>query len=137
MLILRPLSGAVLCAALGLALLPAAQAKLPAPTPEAKAKADEAKAKTAWADKVAAYQLCKSMDRVAARYTQEAKAAGKDAKAATATPACADPGPYQVAAATAPTPPLEAAGAHSPAKTATSPPSGKATAAEQAGAPKK
>lgn len=130
MLILRPLSGAFLCAALGLALLPAAQAKLPAPTPEAKAKADEAKAKTAWADKVAAYQLCKSMDRVAARYTQEAKAA-------TATPACADPGPYQVAAATAPTPPLEAAGAHSPAKTATSPPSGKATAAEQAGAPKK
>lgn len=130
------LSGAALCAALGLALLPAAQAKLPAPTPEAKAKADEAKAKTAWSDKVAAYQLCKSTDRVVARYAQEAKAAGKDVKPATATPACADPGPYQAAAA-APTPPLEAAGAHSPAKTATSPPSGKATSAEQTGTPKK
>ncbi|WP_428425674.1 hypothetical protein [Methylibium sp.] len=124
-----------LCATLGLALLPAAYAKLPAPTPEAKAKADEAKAKAAWSDKVAAYQLCKSMDRVAARYAQEARAAGKDARPPVATPACADPGPYQVAAAA--TPPLEAAGAHSPAKTAISPPSGTATAAEQAGAQKK
>ncbi|WP_353092528.1 hypothetical protein [Methylibium sp.] len=134
--ILRPLFGAALCTALGLALLPTAQAKLPAPTPEAKAKADEAKAKTAWSDKVAAYQLCKSMDRVAARYAQDAKAIGKDARPATATPACTDPGPYQAAAA-APAPPLEAAGAHSPAKTATSPPSGKATSAEQTGTPKK
>ena len=129
-------AAAALCAVLGLALLPAAHAKLPAPTPEAKAKADEAKAKTAGSDKVAAFQLCKSMDRVAARYAQEAKAAGKETKPSTATPACTDPGPYQVAA-TAATPPLEAAGAHSPAKTATSPPSGKATAAEQTGTPKK
>ncbi|MBC3878738.1 hypothetical protein H8K38_13045 [Undibacterium sp. FT79W] len=64
-------------------------AKLPEPTPEAKAKAAEAKAKTAWSDKVAAYQLCKSQDKVAAAYLK-----GKDAKAVVATPACTDPGPY-------------------------------------------
>jgi hypothetical protein len=46
-------------------------AKLPEPTPEAKAKAAEAKAKTAWSDKVAAYQLCKSQDKVAAAYLKE------------------------------------------------------------------
>jgi hypothetical protein len=62
-------------------------AKLPEPTPEAKAKAAEAKAKTAWSDKVAAYQLCKSQDKVAAAYLK-----GKDAKAVVATPACTDPG---------------------------------------------
>ena len=42
-------------------------ARMPPPTEEAKAKADEAAAKTAWTDKVAAYQLCQAQDRVAAR----------------------------------------------------------------------
>lgn len=110
------------------ALAAPAFAKLPAPSDEAKAKAAEAAAKSAWADKVGGYQLCRSMDRTAEYYH---KTAGKDAPPPIATPACTDPGPF-----VAP-PPLEAAGAHSPATMATSPPSSKATAAEQQGQPKK
>jgi hypothetical protein len=72
----------------------AAMAKLPAPSDEAKAKAAEASAKSAWSDKVAAYQLCKSMDTVAAGYYADMKKAGKDATPPTPTPACADPGPF-------------------------------------------
>ena len=123
-------------AALTAALLPAASAwaKLPAPNDEAKAKAAAAAAKTAWSDKVAAYQLCRAMDRSAEQYRKSAKAAGKDAPPAVETPACADPGPF---VAPAPSAPLEAAGAHSPASTAAGPPSSKATSAEQQGQPKK
>ena len=44
----------------------AAVAKLPPPSDEAKAKAAEAAAKTAHGNKVADFQLCKSMDKVAA-----------------------------------------------------------------------
>lgn len=85
----------------------AAQAKLPPPSPEAQAKAAEAKAKAAWSDKVAAFQLCKAQDRAAAAYYKAAKAAGRETHAATATPPCADPGPFvynpeAVAAAPAP-----------------------------------
>jgi len=69
-------------------------AKLPAPSDEAKAKAAEAAAKSAWGDKVAAYQLCKSQDAVAAGYHAGMKKAGKDAKQPVATPACTDPGPF-------------------------------------------
>lgn len=66
-------------------------AKLPAPNEEAQAKAAEAKAKTAWTDKVSAYQLCKSQDKVAASYRAKNKSAAKP----TAGPApCADPGPF-------------------------------------------
>ena len=72
-------------------------AKLPAPSDEAKAKAAEGASKAAWAGKVANYQLCKSMDRVAARYIAEAKSAGK-AVTPVDTPACVDPGPYAPAA---------------------------------------
>lgn len=68
-----------------------AQAKLPAPTEEAKTKALESKAKAAWSDKVAAYQLCKAQDRVAALYLT---AKGSEAKPATATAPCQEPGPY-------------------------------------------
>lgn len=68
-------------------------AKLPPLSDEAKAKAPEAAAKTAYGDKVAAYQLCKSMDHVAAVYLADAKKAGKDVKPV-ATPPCADPGPF-------------------------------------------
>jgi hypothetical protein len=73
-----------------------ALAKLPAPVLDdaAKAKAEEAKAKTAWTAKVDGYKLCLSMDRSAAHYHKTAASSGKPAKAATATPPCADPGPF-------------------------------------------
>lgn len=93
-------------------------AKLPAPSDEAKAKAAEAAAKTAWTGKVGGYQLCKSQDKVAAHYYKTAKAGGKATKPATATPACADPGPFVYtppAAAGAPAPAAAAAPA-APAK---------------------
>ena len=109
-------------------------AKLPAPvlTDEAKAKAEEAKAKTGWAAKVDSYKLCLSMDRAAGNYFKTAASNGKTVKPAVATaPACADPGAftYVVAAAVAVAKPVEAAGAHSPAATAASPPSAKAPTA--------
>jgi type II secretory pathway pseudopilin PulG len=110
-----------------------ALAKLPPPSDEAKAKAAEAAAKTAYGDKVAAYQLCKSMDKVAATYLADAKKSGKDVKPV-ATPPCTDPGPFSY------TPPgqkpLEASGAHSPPGNATSPPSNKTPAADHAPAKK-
>lgn len=69
-------------------------AKLPPPSEEAKAKAAEAAAKAAHAGKVAAFQLCKSQDRIAAAYLAGLKKAGKPAPPATATPPCADPGAF-------------------------------------------
>jgi hypothetical protein len=102
----------------GLPLL--ALAKLPALSDEAKAKAAEAAAKAAWTGKVDAYQLCKVQDQVAASYFKTAKAAGKETKPPTPAPACADPGPFAYTPPEAK--PLEAAGAHSPAGNATSPP---------------
>ena len=93
----------------------AALAKLPAPVLDdaAKAKADEAKAKTAHTGKVDAYKLCLSMDKVAAHYQKTAAATGKAAKPATATPPCADPGPFvwpaPATAAAAPAAPAAAA----------------------------
>ncbi|MDO9359764.1 MAG: hypothetical protein Q7T70_12325 [Polaromonas sp.] len=98
-------------------------AKLPALNEEAKAKAAEAAAKAAWTGKVEAFQLCKAQDKVAASYFRTAKAAGKDPKPAMAAPACAEPGPFAYTPPEAK--PLEAAGAHSPAGTATSPPNTK------------
>jgi len=114
--------------------LPAAYAKLPPLSPDAQAKADDAKAKAAWTDKVAAYQLCKAMDRAVENYHKTAKAANHETKPAAPTPPCTDPGPYAAASAAAPTPaaqkPLEQSGSHSPSGTATTPPS--ATPATQA-----
>ena len=121
-----------------LALLAAstfALAKLPPPSDEAKAKAAEAAAKTAWSDKVAAYQLCKSMDKVAAGYYADAKKAGKEAKPPASTPPCTDPGPF-VASTPPGGKPLEAAGAHSPPQTAAKPPSTNTPHAEQPAAKK-
>jgi hypothetical protein len=121
-----------LIAAVSLALAGAsALAKLPAPvlTDEAKAKAAEAAAKTAHAGKVDSYKLCLSMEQVAAKYMAEAKKAGKTPQP-TATPPCADPGPFAYVAPGAK--PLEAAGAHSPAATAAAPPSTKTPAAAMA-----
>jgi hypothetical protein len=78
-----------------------AAAKLPPPSDEAKAKAAEAAAKAAHAGKVGNYQLCLSMDKVAARYVAESKKAGKDVKPAVGAPPCADPGPFVPAGAPA------------------------------------
>ena len=100
-----------------------AVAKLPALTDEAKAKAAEAAAKTAWSGKVDAYLLCKWQDKVAASYYQSAKAAGKPTKPAAELPPCTEAGAFAYTPPDAK--PLEAAGAHSPPATATSPPSTK------------
>lgn len=103
-------------------------AKLPALSDEAKAKAAEAAAKTAWSGKVDAYLSCKSQDKVAAHYYKTAKAANKETKPAKEMPPCADPGAFSYTPAEV-AKPLEASGAHSPAPTATSPPSSKTPAA--------
>lgn len=87
-------------------------AKLPAPSEEATAKAAEAAAKTAWSNKVAGYELCKSQDKTVAHYYKVAKASGKDAKAPVATPPCADPGPFSYTPAVSP--PVAAAPAQKP-----------------------
>lgn len=92
-----------------------AHAKLPPLSDEAKAKAALAAPKTAWSDKVAAFKLCKAMDRTAATYYASMKQAGKESKPPVDTPACADPGPFSDAA-TAP-----AAPAPAPAPSAASP----------------
>ncbi|MGE0097133.1 MAG: hypothetical protein AB7S86_02195 [Hydrogenophaga sp.] len=115
----------LLCLSLLLAF--AAHAKLPAPPPptdEAKAKAAEAAARTAWSTKVGGYKLCMAMDKAASNYFKTAAAAGKSVKPAEAAAPCVDPGPF----AYVPPKPAEAAGAHSPAATAVSPPSTQAPA---------
>lgn len=109
-----------------LLLAAAAHAKLPAPPPlseEASAKAAEAAARAAHGTKVAAYQLCMAQNTAAANHFKTLAAMGKASAGAAATvPACADPGPFVYA----PAKPVEGAGAHSPAATATAPPSGNA-----------
>lgn len=110
-------------------------AKLPPPSDEVKAKAAEAAARAAWNGKTDAYLFCKSQDKVAAHYYKTAKAANKDTKPAKETPPCADPGLF-VYTPSEVVKPLEAAGAHSPAPTATSPPSSKTPAAAIAPAKK-
>jgi hypothetical protein len=117
--------------AIGTALVCASSfAKLPAPvlTDEAKAKAAEAAAKTAHGNKVADYQLCKSREKTAAHYFAKAKAAGKDVKPATETPACADPGAFVY---------TPAAPAAVPAAGATPAPAAPAAGATPAAAPAK
>jgi hypothetical protein len=125
--------------ALGIAAATAtsALAKLPPLSDDAKAKAAETAAKTAWSDKVGAYQLCQSMNRVAEQYRKTAKAEGKTTPAPVDTPACTDPGPYVAPAAAGGPKPLEAAGAHSPPGPATTPPSSNATHSEINGPAKK
>ena len=134
---MRPVHcAALLSVALALPVL----AKLPAQSDDAKAAAAETAAKAAWADKVGAYKLCLSQDRVAESYkksgkasapaaVQMAPAASGVAPMAVVIPPCTDPGPY-VATTPAASKPIEASGAHSPPGTATSPPSTNATSAE-------
>jgi hypothetical protein len=85
----------------GLVLASTAHAKLPAPvlTDEAKAKAAEAAAKTAHGNRVANFQLCKSMDRAVAHY---AKTHPNPTKPVATAPACVDPGPFVPPSAAAP-----------------------------------
>lgn len=104
-----------------------ATAKLPPMGDEAKAKAAETAAKGDWTGKVGAYQLCQVQNRIAGSYHASA---GGAASAVVATPACADPGAFAYNAEKA-APPLEAAGAHSPAATAVAPPNSKVPDAEQ------
>ncbi len=105
-------------------------ATLPPPTEEAKAKAVESAAKTAWSDKVAAYQTCVSMERTAEAYRNSLKVEGKNAPAPVTTAPCVDPGAYVSPMTPMASKPLEASGAHSPPGTATSPPSQSKTSAE-------
>jgi hypothetical protein len=108
--------------AAGLMLAGAATAKIPAPVLDdaGKLKAAEAAAKTAHGNKVANYQLCKSMDKVAAGYFAQAKKDGKAVKPADKAEVCADPGPFVF------TPPAAApAAAAAPAPTAAAAPAPK------------
>ncbi len=69
-------------------------AKLPPLSDDAKAKAAEAAAKTAHADKVGAYKLCQSMDKVAARLSgrrqegRQGREAGRHAGLHRSGPVC-------------------------------------------------
>ena len=126
----------VVAAAVAALTASVAFAKLPAPSDEDKAKAAEAANKASWNDKVAAYHLCQSMDKVASSYRAHAAAGGHPASAAEQTPPCNDPGAYMPLTPQA-SKPLEASGAHSPPGPATSPPSNKATSAELTGTQKK
>jgi hypothetical protein len=141
------------CLALG------AAAKIPAPQLDdaAKAKAAETAAKAQWQAKIDAFQLCKSQDKIAAKYgkggAKMVQTAAKPGAAAAAAPAkgasgatpasaaasgtpavasnpppCNDPGPFAYNAPEQK--PLETSGAHSPAGTAASPPSVKQEAAQ-------
>lgn len=83
------LAATLLCSAAVPAL-----AKLPALSDDAKAKAAEAAAKAAHGNKVANYQLCQSMDKVAVAYFAQAKKDGKVVKPADKADACADPGAF-------------------------------------------
>jgi hypothetical protein len=96
MLNMRFLTALALTSAASLAL-----AQQPPPSDEAKAKAAAAAAKAAHGGKVAAYQLCKSMDQVAASYYANAKREGRDTKPPVPTAACVDPGPFAAAPAAA------------------------------------
>ena len=83
---------AVLGMAIAAAVLAAASAfaKLPPLGAEQKAQAEEAKGKAAYAARRDAYDLCRTMDRVALAYASRARAAGKPVTP-TSTPACQDP----------------------------------------------
>jgi hypothetical protein len=93
-------------------------AKIPPPVLDdaGKLKAAETAAKTAHTGKVANYQLCKSMDRVAVAYFGQAKKDGKAVKPADASAgACADPGVFVF---TPPAPPAAPAAPGAPAAAA-------------------
>lgn len=93
---------APITASLLLALLAGtAWSRLPPASPAAQAKAEEAHGIAVHADKVAAYQLCEAMDRVAAGWFAAAKKAGRTVAPPVPTPACVDPGAFTPSAAPA------------------------------------
>jgi len=129
-------------------------AKMPAPDDAAKAKAAETAAKAAWQTKVDGYQLCKAQDKVVAEYKKSAgkndkpgatpaaatpvstaSSAGTPTAASAPPPPCSDPGPF--AYNPPDQKPWETSAAHSPAGTATSPPSVRPESADMAPSPKK
>lgn len=109
-------------------------AKIPPPVLDdaGKLKAAETAAKTAHTGKVANYQLCKSMDRVAVAYFAQAKKDAKAVKPADASAgACADPGAFVF------TPPAPPAAPGAPAAAAPAAPAVAAAPAAAPPAPKK
>ena len=97
-------------------------ARLPPPSDAEQAKAAEAAAKAAWSAKVGAFQLCRAQNQAVVDHVATMKKAGKSTQpAAVDTPVCTEPGPFSYTPAKAN--PIEAAGAHSPPATSTSPPS--------------
>jgi len=121
----------ILVAAAGLAY-----GKLPPPADATKAQAAQTAAKAAWDDKVSLYKTCRAQDRAADAYRRDLKAASVDIRTPTATAPCADPGPYVAPVTPVESKPLEASEAHSPAETATSPPSTNVPAPEMPNATK-
>jgi hypothetical protein len=121
-----------LMAFISMAIAGAALAKLPALSEEAKAAAELTKAKSAWSDKVAAFKLCQTQDKLAGRYLKDKGAA----KPAVETPPCTDPGAFvppapQAATAT----PAAPAAAGTPAAGAPAAPATPAATAPAAAAP--
>jgi hypothetical protein len=118
------MSKSLLFVLLAVAFGGSALAKLPAPTLDdaAKAKAAETAAKTAWQAKVDAWQLCRSQDRIAAKF------GGKSAVKPVSTTATAAP---PAAPATPPAAPSAAAASKpaAPATAAASAPAGTPVAA--------
>ncbi len=102
----------ILALTLPLIVASASHAKLPGLSDEAKAKAAESAAKTAWSGKVDGFLLCKSQDKIAAKFKNTkaaekeakpvAKPVSKDAKPAVAAGACTDPGPFVYTPAASP-----------------------------------
>ena len=86
----------ILISLIGMAMTGVAIAKLPPLNDEAMAKAAAAKEKTAHGDKVSAYQLCLSQDKVAA------KTGGKKGAHIVDTPPCVNPGPFVASVASGP-----------------------------------
>jgi len=81
----------------------AALAKLPAATDAQKTAAAAGAAKAAYGDKMGAYQLCESENRVAAKYLAAEKAKGKTITPQLTKP-CDKPAPFEAAAAAAAAP---------------------------------
>ncbi|MGZ5181568.1 MAG: hypothetical protein ACXWC2_13875 [Ramlibacter sp.] len=107
-----------------------ALAKLPPPDPAAKTKADEAAAKAAWQAKVDTYQLCKTQDKLAARFGNKGHAAkpGSATSAAVVKTAAAAPAASAAAPAASASAPASSAASSAPGASAAKPASSAAVA---------
>lgn len=72
---------------------PSANAKLPPPNEQAQKNAAAGALQSAYAAKLAAYQLCVAQDRVAETYLAAALEAGKPVQPSLPTGTCTQPGP--------------------------------------------